>query len=294
MTARPEEAAVGQGGAADTARRMWRLFEPIHAVTYFSPEALAAYQEAGLRGFWRGYFAGRSAPFGPVGAAPVLACFFSFAPVIVNRALPAVWDMITPEDALTARTAGAIAALTRINAGAGLDAAALAKANDLIEQAISTLDHAGRILGAVNAAQPVPSDPYGQLWRAATIVREHRGDGHIAALVAAGLGACETIAWRCANDLQRTVLQTARGWTDDEWNAALAGLIERSWLDSTGQPTALGIEVFRDIEHRTDVTAAQAWTHIDAERLIELLSPLSLACAASLPVDNPIGLRPAS
>jgi hypothetical protein len=271
---------------------MWRLLEPVHAVTYFTPEALTAFQEAGLRGFWRGYFAGRSAPLGAVPAAPVLACFFSFAPPMVERALPGVWDLISPEAALRARNAGAAAGLTRIADEVGLSAAGLAEANQILEPMLAALDHSGRILGAVNAALPRPDDPFAQLWLAATIVREHRGDGHIAALVAAGLGACETIAWRSANDLERSVLQPARGWTDDEWSAALAALAERGWLDSSGQPTALGVEAFRDIEHRTDVTAAPAWRGIDVERLDELVGPLSQACVANFPVSNPIGLRP--
>ena len=91
--------------AAHTARAMWTLFEPIHAVTYFAPEARAAFEEAGLRGFWRGYFAGRAAPLGPAGAAVVTASFFNFAPAFVARAIPAVWDLITPEDALATRLA---------------------------------------------------------------------------------------------------------------------------------------------------------------------------------------------
>src|SRR5215471_2268722 len=99
--------------AANTARAMWTLFEPIHAVTYFAPEARGAFEEAGLRGFWRGYFAGRAAPLGPAGAAVVTASFFNFAPPMVARALPAVWDLITPQDALAARSAGAVAALRR-------------------------------------------------------------------------------------------------------------------------------------------------------------------------------------
>lgn len=86
---------------------MWTLFEPIHAVTYFAPEARAAFEEAGLRGFWRGYFAGRAAPLGPTGAAVVTASFFNFAPAFVARAIPAVWDLIAPEDALATRLAGA-------------------------------------------------------------------------------------------------------------------------------------------------------------------------------------------
>src|SRR4051794_4560555 len=96
------------------ARRMWMLIEPIHAVSYFTPEARAAFEEAGLRGYWRGYFAGRAAPLGRTEAAPVVAAFFGFAPAMVQRALPAVWDLASPEEALRARTAGAKAAIERL------------------------------------------------------------------------------------------------------------------------------------------------------------------------------------
>ena len=92
--------------AAHTARSMWTLFEPIHAVTYFTPESRSAFEQAGLRGFWRGYFAGRAAPLGPVGAAVVTASFFGFAPALVARAIPGVWDLISPADALRTRLAG--------------------------------------------------------------------------------------------------------------------------------------------------------------------------------------------
>src|SRR6266704_3117857 len=102
------------------ARSMWTLFEPIHAVTYFTAEARSAYEQAGLRGFWRGYFAGRAAPLGVAGAggaaaaptgaasaAVVAASFFNFAPAFVARAIPGVWELITPEEALRVRLAGA-------------------------------------------------------------------------------------------------------------------------------------------------------------------------------------------
>jgi hypothetical protein len=281
-------------GSANTARRVWRLLEPIHAVTYFAPESQVAYQQAGVRGFWRGYFAGRVAPLGRVAAAPVLASFFGFAPVMVNRAVPGIWELISPEQALQVRTEGAVAALVRLNGGDGLDGPRLDEVNSLLDDAVGRLDHAGRVLGAVNAAQPRPDEPFAALWRAATIVREHRGDGHVAALVAAGLAPCETLAWRCANDLDRTVVQRARGWTDAEWDAGGASLVERAWFDSSGEPTALGIEGFRDIERRTDLTAAPAWECVDVDRLVELLGPLSQACAAHFPLSNPIGLRPPS
>jgi len=68
--------------AARTARRMWTLFEPVHVISYFTPEARDAFEQAGVHGFWRGYFAGRAAPIGEVGPAPVIAAFFSFAPAL--------------------------------------------------------------------------------------------------------------------------------------------------------------------------------------------------------------------
>src|SRR5258708_29012057 len=127
--------------AARAARRMWTLSEPVHMVTYFSAEARSAFTDAGLRGFWRGYFAGRAAPLGPVGAAPVTASFFNFAPAMVARALPGVWKLITPEDALAVRSAGAVAALRRLLGGteAGITAAA-----DLLLRAADALDSPAR------------------------------------------------------------------------------------------------------------------------------------------------------
>src|SRR5437588_7370107 len=113
-------------------RHMWTLFEPIHDVTYFHPAARAAFEEAGLRGFWRGYFAGRAAPLGPVGAAPVIAAFYGFAPRMVTRALPDVWTRATPEAALAARAAGARAGLVRL---LGREPSEIARSAELTEAA---------------------------------------------------------------------------------------------------------------------------------------------------------------
>ena len=136
-------AAVSDEGASQTARRMWTLTEPVHAVTYFAAEARASFEAAGLRGFWRGYFAGRSAPLGAVTAAPVTASFFTFAPSMVSRALPGVWDLITPAGALQAREEGAVAALSRLLAG--LDEA-VAVAADMLAAVMGGLDCPGRVL----------------------------------------------------------------------------------------------------------------------------------------------------
>src|SRR5690349_11806601 len=164
---------------AAMARSMWTLFEPIHAVTYFTAEARSAYEQAGLRGFWRGYFAGRAAPLGVAGAAGpagpagaagvagvagpagaagpaaavVAASFFNFAPAFVARAIPGVWELITPEEALRVRLAGAAGGLGRLLAGREAEAAAAA---GLLWRAIGELDFSGRVLAAANAALPVP------------------------------------------------------------------------------------------------------------------------------------------
>jgi hypothetical protein len=279
--------------AAHTARAMWTLFEPIHAVTYFAPEARAAFEEAGLRGFWRGYFAGRAAPLGPAGAAVVTASFFNFAPTFVARAIPAAWDLITPEDALRTRLAGADAALRGLLAGREAEAAAAA---DLLWQAIGELDFSGRVLAAANAALPLPdgeSSGMARLWQAATLLREHRGDGHFAALAAADVDGIEAVALRCCMDLRREDLQPVRGWTDEAWDDALARLADRGWVGADGQLTSAGQAAHDAVEDATDWAAARPWARLAPQTTAEIrdaLTPLAQACAAVQPYPSPIGV----
>src|SRR2546423_4467551 len=209
-------------------RHMWTLFEPIHDVTYFHPAARAAFEEAGLRGFWRGYFAGRAAPLGPVPAAPVIAAFFSFAPHMVRRALPDVWTRASPERTLDARLRGAVDALRRLAADT-LPDPHLTEAVELIEAATSPLEPAGRVLGAANAALPRPDEPLARLWQATTILREQRGDEHIAALVTAGLTGCPSIVLRSGLGLGPGPMQGARGWSDQGWGPAPPPIPPRGW-----------------------------------------------------------------
>jgi len=304
--------------AAHTARSMWTLFEPIHAVTYFAPEARAAFEQAGLRGFWRGYFAGRAAPLGPAGAAVVTASFFNFAPAFVARAVPAVWDLITPEDALRTRLAGAEAGLRGLLAGREAEAEVAA---DLLWQAIGELDFSGRVLAAANAALPVAgggsrgggsrdggspdggsrgggspdggSPALARLWQAATLLREHRGDGHFAALAAADIDGCEAVALRCCMELRREDMQPVRGWTDEQWDNALAGLADRGWVGADGQLTSAGQAAHDAVENATDWAAARPWARLGADATAELagvLTPLAKACAAIVPYPSPIGV----
>jgi hypothetical protein len=277
------------------ARAMWTMFDPVHDVTYFAPEALSAFTEAGLRGFWRGYFAGRAAPLGGTRAAVVTASFFNFAPSFVARAIPGVWDLITPADAIAVREAGAAAALRRLLDGREAEAA---KAADLLWRAVEDLDFAGRALSAANAELPVSGDPLTRLWQAATLLREHRGDGHWAALTAADIDGCEAVVLRCAkgNDLSRDVMQPVRGWTDEQWNGAAARLAERGLTGEDGLMTAAGRAAHDAVEAATDLAAARPWNRMGPAgraEVADVLFPLAQACAAALPTVIPVGqVRP--
>jgi hypothetical protein len=318
------------------ARSMWTLFEPIHAVTYFTAEARSAYEQAGLRGFWRGYFAGRAAPLGVAGAggmvaapagtaavptgtvaapagaasaAVVAASFFNFAPAFVARAVPGVWELITPEEALRVRRAGAAEGLGRLLAGQEAEAAT---AGDLLWRAIGELDFSGRVLAAANAALPdLPGEDVaassatsassassaaaglGRLWQAATLLREHRGDGHFAALAAADIDGCEAVVLRCCLDLRREDMQPVRGWTDEAWDGALSRLAARGWVDADGALTSAGREAHAAVEDATDRAASRPWARLGPEATAEIaaaLTPLARACAAALPYPSPIGV----
>ena len=273
---------------------MWTLFEPIHAVTYFTPEGRSAYEQAGLRGFWRGYFAGRAAPLGAAGPAVVAASFFNFAPAFVARAIPGVWELITPQEVLRVRLAGATSALGRLLAGQEAQAAAAA---GLLWRAIGELDFSGRVLASANAALPVPGDGDGGglagLWQAATLLREHRGDGHFAALAAADVDGCEAVVLRCALDLRREDMQPVRGWTDEAWDDAMSRLAARGWVAADGTLTSAGREAHAAAEDATDRAASRPWARLGPEATAEIaaaLTPLARACATVLPYPSPIGL----
>jgi len=275
-------------GTMSAARAMWTMFEPVHDVTYFAPEALRAFTGAGLRGYWRGYFAGRAAPLGGARAAVVTASFYNFAPAFVARAIPGVWDLITPQEAIAVREAGAAASLRRLLGGREAETA---KAAGLLCRAAEDLDFAGRVLSAANAL-PVSGEPLTRLWQAATLLREHRGDGHFAALAAAGIDGCEAVVLRCAKDIPRDLMQPARGWTDEQWGAAAARLTGRGWIGEDATMTAAGRAAQDAVEAATDQAAARPWTRMGAARLAEVadvLLPLARACAAALPEVIPAG-----
>ena len=269
---------------------MWTLFEPVHAVTYFAPEARSAFEEAGLRGFWRGYFAGRAAPLGPVSAAVVGASFFNFSPAMVARAIPGVWELISPGEALRVRQAGAVNALRGLLGG--LDSEVTAAA-DLLGRAVAELSCSGRVLAAANAALPPAEDVIGRLWQAATVLREHRGDGHFAAMATADIDGCEVLVLRCGLDMRREDMQPIRGWTDEQWDAAAARLAARGWIGPDATLTPAGREVHATLEIATDQAAARPWARLGPAAVADVaraLIPIAQACAQVVPYPSPIGV----
>jgi len=275
------------------ARALWQGIEPYHAITYFTDEARAAFEDIGLRGFWRGYFAGRAAPLGAVGPGPVVAMFYGFRPEFVARAIPEIWEIVAPGDAIAARERGAAAALAHCF---DLETPAIARAARLVLQATDGCDPFARPLFAANHDLAWPTEPHVALWHGCTLLREHRGDGHITALYAADVDPCEAHVLRLAvSGIGRESIAPFRGWDDDDWAAATERLAERGWLDANGGITALGAETHAGIEADTDRMAEGPTRALGEEGLAELLSimqPLADALAASgtIPFPNPIGV----
>lgn len=277
-----------------TERRMWILFERIHAITYFAPECLAAAREAGYRGFFMGYFAQRAAPLGPVGPAVVTACFFGFSPALVHRALPDAWGYASPEKALEARLSGVHRVLDRVWDREG-DASPIGELAGLLWEAAQSADTAGRVLAATNQALPRPDDPSLALWQAATTLREQRGDGHVAALVAAGVSPSESMVLRAAAGGIDQEAMRRRAGSPEAWTQAEESLRSWGWLHGAGHLTDAGRSARNDIEERTDAAASSPWAALgqtQTERAAELLRPLVARLVAdnTVPAMNPIGL----
>ena len=278
-----------------TARRLWALGEPLHALLYFAEECLAAGERAGLTGFWQTYFALRAAPLGPVGPAVVTATFYNFAPDFVARRVPAVWEAVTPAAALEARLSGADAAMRRVLGDEWIGSAEVAEAARLAAVAAEAVDLPGRPLAAANTAVPRSADPHLALWQALTTLREHRGDGHVIALAQREIGgvAAHVLA-AAAGRSTREWLQKARGWDDEAWDAAADDLAGRGWLAGDGLSPE-GLTMVAATEADTDRLALGPWRALgDAgcDRLAELLAPLrrAVVAAGEWPAGNPIGV----
>ncbi|MFC9257990.1 SCO6745 family protein [Amycolatopsis thailandensis] len=274
-------------------RRLWEAVEPLHAVVYFAPETAAAAKAVGLPSWWMGYFAGRVAPLGPLPEPPATAMLFGFAPRMVARSLPDAWQYAEPAVVLQTRMDAVEVALKRLlPADAPFEELA-----ELLELAVTGCDYAARPLAAAWSSVARPATPIGRIWLTATVLREHRGDGHVLSAVAAGLRGLDTTLTHIGSGaVTREVLQSNRGWSDEDWDESVARLAGRGVLDDDLKLTEPGIVLRQRIEDDTDRLATgplDALGEDGAAEVVRIAVPLSrrIFDAGAIPLPNPMGAR---
>lgn len=253
-----------------------------HRFVYFVPEAAEEYAELGIADRAPAYFAARSAPLGAVPWQVTLATFYNFSPRAV-RAMAGVWDAAPPATWQAARFTVVTRAMERVEVSLRTDE--VAEARSLLDPVVAAADLAGKPLAAANAAVELPADPLTALWQQITVLREWRGDAHIAVLTANQLGPCDCNVMQTATG--RFPLALARGsrlWDDAEWAAASARLAARGWLAADGTVTEAGSAAREQIEVDTDELCRPLWEPIGgdgARRLAALLAPINDAFTAA-------------
>ncbi len=272
-------------------RSFWQAIEIIHDVVYFAPDAKQRFEAIGLKGFWMGYFASRSAALGTPTPELVVALFHGFAPRMVHRALPDAWSMATRDDVLATRYE-----LARDALAPGLADADVERLAKEVTAIWTSLDFAGKGLAAAHASLPAPDDAIGRLWHAATILREYRGDCHAAILTSAGLDGAAANALAVADGRGAPNQREMRGWTEDEWADAYERLRRRAWTDEFAGITDSGRAARAQIEDATDRVCASSFDEEAQARTITLEDALVSAARAieasgSMPFPNPIGVR---
>jgi hypothetical protein len=272
-------------------RQFWQGIEVIHDVVYFGDDIRERFDAIGLKGWWMSYFAQRSAALGTPDAKTVTALFHGFAPRLVERALPDAWSLADREEILATRLTLAVDHLTPAIDPASIQTDVARLAKDL-EPIVDGLDFAGRPLAAAHANLSRPNDPIERLWRAATVLREYRGDSHVAILVAAGLDGAAANALAVADGRAPASQQQARGWNDEEWMAAYEHLRRRAWCNEFGEITDAGKAARAQIEDATDRVSSACFDEEMQARAITTEAALvdlarAINSAGAVPFPNP-------
>ncbi|GAA2314038.1 hypothetical protein GCM10010149_76760 [Nonomuraea roseoviolacea subsp. roseoviolacea] len=265
--------------------RMFELVEPIATVT-FSEVPNEAFLALGMRNYWDGYFAGRAAPLGQAPAEVVHAVFYNFADGEVARHIPWVWGKVTPQEAIAVRERSSAAAL-RKRLGELADSPGLVRVAGLATRAAVSAPTEGRALYAGLRALDVPEEPVARLWHAATLLREHRGDGHNAALVAHGIGGTGShVLMALSLGMRAEDFGRIHHLPKAQLAAVVDGLRGRGLVDAAGGFTRSGRETKQRIEALTDELAAPAYDVLGADELDELIAGLEPIAAAAQEVDD--------
>ena len=271
--------------AADEAdaRRLFTLTEPLCLVSFFAPEPRGRLVDLGLRGYWHGYFASRAAPLGRVSARVVRSVFYGFTPAEVERHIPRVWDLTTPEAAWQARVDGCEESLTRI-LGNRSTLTQAERAAELLLRATDAAPTEGRPMFAALRDMPLPNSPVAQLWHGANMVREHRGDGHISALMTAGLDGTEAHMMKgIDSSVPPREFGRIHHLDPDHLNRVHAGLVSRGLVDGD-EWTEAGKALWAEVELTTDRLAAPAYDALspaELRDLVDALEPLAATVAAA-------------
>lgn len=247
--------------------RTARSLETLHALGYFVPEVEEEITALGVRRGRGAYFASRSAAMGRVGPGPVAATFFVFSPSLVAKLVPACWEAASPEDVIAARYRGVDAAYRRLLGQEVLDSPEMAEAAGLARTAAGACTPEGRALYAAHADQPWPEAPHLVLFHALTLIREHRGDGHVATLLGHGLSGLESLVTHTATGTGFTVpaAQATRGWSAEQWDACASDLHERGLLDADGALSEQGLALRTSVETATDDLGHAPWAALGDE-----------------------------
>jgi len=239
-----------------------------------------------------GYFAARSAPFGLVPPEVVTAAFYNFTAERVAKSLLSAWEVSSPEEALRARLDSAVEALRRY----GVTDDEAAAAAELAEKAARGAKVDGRPLFAANVALEWPDDPVARLWHAVTLLREHRGDGHIAVLVTLGVSGRESnVLHAAAGKVPTEMIMRSRDYDEEQWERYSGQLADRGLLDSGGALTDAGRDLKQRIEDSTDQLALSGLDSLDddeVEKLFGALTPITrkVVAAGDVPAATPMGL----
>ncbi len=253
-------------------RRCHAVLDPLHSLIYFAPEADDAFAEIGLRPGRMTYFASRAAPMGAVSAGVVTATFYNFNPDLVARHIPRAWTLADPETIVRTRFSLADKVLRRLLSDDVADSDDVSEAAALAKRAAQACSPHGRPLYAAHADLDYPEQPLISLWHSITLLREFRGDGHLAALLDAKLSGLEALLSHQATGrgFTQDFAQASRGWSVELWAAGIAGLQERGLLDEGGGLTDAGQDLRREIEDRTDELARAPYESLDQTDLARL------------------------
>ena len=257
---------------AFAAGQLSRSLDAVHSVSYFAPQAAKKFGALGLQGRMA-YFAARSAPMGAVGPKVVAATFFNFSPELIATAIPAAWKLATPDAVTRVRYEVVEQVLPAVLGPELTQSSELAHAATLLRRIAESISAAdGRPLYAGHAELDWPQKPYAQVWHAITLLREYRGDGHIAVLLANGLTGLEALVTHTATGIgfDPEFGRWLRGWTPEQWEAAVEGLRQRGLLDQDGALTQAGVDLREIIEDRTDELSYAPWGTLADDEAAEL------------------------